>query len=177
MSASWRSRVISHPLDVLDEYIDKWVEHLQEPTPSGIFRCHFAKKVREEKLLKFKKVYDYLSAYDYWNAVSEVIQGFDDSCDVHIVVAHTNYEIVNPGNMGGSVDAMNSFLNSMGRDLWVVPKMDNLFTIVMVQKITVLDNGSRKLEEQGYYNNRYCEQQMEMMVDGRRRFRKKIDGI
>ena len=75
------------------------------------------------------------------------------------------------------MDAMNSFLNSMGRDLWVVPKMDNLFTIVMVQKITVLDNGSRKLEEQVYYNNRYCEQQMEMMVNGRRRFRKKIDGI
>ena len=75
------------------------------------------------------------------------------------------------------MDAMNSFLNSMGRDLWVVPKMDNLFTRVMVQKITVLDNGSRKLEEQGYYNNRYCEQQMEMMVNGRRRFRKKIDGI
>ena len=60
-------------------------------------------------------------------------------------MAHTNYEIVNPGNMGGSVDAMNSFLNSMGRDLWVVPKMDNLFTIVMVQKITVLATRHAKI--------------------------------
>ena len=176
-SVSWRSRVISHPLDILDEYIDKWIEHLQEPTPSGIFRCPFAKKVKEEKRLKFRKVYDYHSAYDYWNAVSEVAQEFDDSCDVHIVVAHTNYDIINPGNMGGSVDAMNSFLNTMGKDLWVVPKMDNLFTIVMVQKITVLDNGSRKLEEQGYYKNRYCKQQMDMMVHGRRKFRKRIDGM
>ena len=174
MNVSWRSRVISHPLDILDEYIDKWIEHLQEPTPSGIFRCPFAKKARDEKRLKFRKVYDYFSAYDFWEVVSEECDKFDGSKDVVIVAAHSNANHITPDSMGGGVDALNTFLNCQGKDLWLLTKVDQLFTIVMVQKISSLDDSAKLLANKGYYTTRYSEQQMEKVVTGRRKYREKL---
>ena len=176
-SVSWRSRVISHPLDILDEYIDKWIEHLQEPTPSGIFRCPFAKKVKEEKRLKFRKVYDYFSAYDFWEVVAEEVEKYDGSTDVVIVAAHSNANHIDPESMGGGVDALNTFLNCGGRDLWLLTKVDQLFTIIMIQKITALDDSAKLLESKGYYTNRYSDKQMEKVVTGRRKYRKKLECI
>ena len=53
-------------------------------------------------------------------------------------------------------------------------KYDHVFTIVMIQKISFLDDASRVLESKGYYK-RYNDQQMEKVVHGRRRYREKLD--
>jgi len=178
MIASWRSRVISHPLDHLEDFTNDWIAHLQESDPISPDyngpRCPFAKKARDENRLGFRKVYDYFSAYDFWEVVSEECDKFDGSKDVVIVAAHSNANHITADSIGGGVDALNTFLNCQGKDLWLLTKVDQLFTIVMVQKISSLDDSAKLLANKGYYTTRYSEQQMEKVVTGRRKYREKL---
>ena len=102
---------------------------------------------------------------------------FDGSVDVVIVAAKSNANHITPDIMGGGVDALNTFLNCMGKDLWLLTKVDQVFTIIMIQKITALDDSAKLLASKGYYTTRYSEQQMEKVVNGRRRYREKLDGV
>ena len=166
-----------HPLDHLEDMTSDWIAHLQEQDPVNPdyegARCPFAKKAS----LRFRKVYDYFSAYDYWEVVSEEVNKFDGSVDVVIVAAKSNANHITPDIMGGGVDALNTFLNCMGKDLWLLTKVDQVFTIIMIQKITALDDSAKLLASKGYYTTRYSEQQMEKVVNGRRRYREKLDGV
>ena len=47
----------------------------------------------------------------------------------------------------------------------------------MIQKITALDDSAKLLESKGYYTNRYSDKQMEKVVTGRRKYRKKLECI
>ncbi len=58
-----------HSLDHLEHYTKGWIDHLQEPTESGVSRCPYAKKATH----RYRKVHDYHSAYDFWEAVSESV--------------------------------------------------------------------------------------------------------
>ena len=75
-----------HPLDNLEDFTTAWIDHLQETTESGLSRCPYAKKATH----RHRKVYDYHSAYDYWEAVSDECDKFDGSVDVVLVAAATN---------------------------------------------------------------------------------------
>ena len=82
-----------HPLDHLEDFTNDWIAHLQEQDPISPDykgpRCPFAKKAKDENRLKFRKVYDYYSAYDFWEVVSDECDKFDGSHDVVIVAAHS----------------------------------------------------------------------------------------
>ena len=75
-----------HPLDVVDRYVHDWIEYLSNPDEKSVDytgpRCPFAKKVRDDNRLKLVRVYDYFSAYDYWESVSRECELFDGSKDV-----------------------------------------------------------------------------------------------
>ena len=77
--------------------------------------------------------------------------------------------------MSGGVDGLNTFLNCQGKDLWLVHKIEPLFTIIMIQKISALDDSSDLLKEKGYYTTRYSEAQMKKVVDGRKKYREKLN--
>ena len=171
---------VNHDLDVLAECMHDWIDYLQEPDilNGGNYtgpRCPYAKKVRDDKRLKLVKVYDFFSAYDYWEVVTRECENFDESHDVVIVATKSNANIINPDQMSGAVDGLNTFLNCQGRDLWLLLKMDELFTIVMIQKITALDDTSKQLADKGYYTTRYSDAQMEKVVHGRRKYREKLN--
>ena len=76
--------------------------------------------------------------------------------------------------MSGGVDGLNTFLNCQGKDLWLVHKIEPLFTIIMIQKISALDDTSKQLEAKGYYIGRYTEAMMEKVVTGRRKYRERL---
>ena len=76
--------------------------------------------------------------------------------------------------MSGGVDGLNTFLNQQGKDLWLLTKLDEMFTIVMIQKISALDDTSKQLEAKGYYIGRYTEAMMEKVVTGRRKYRERL---
>ena len=168
-----------HDLDHLQPYIHDWVDYLTKPDDTAADytgpRCPFAKKVRDDNRLKLVKVYDYFRAYDYWEVVSRECELFDGSKDVVIVAAKSDANIINPDQMSGGVDGLNTFLNCQGRDLWLLLKMDQLFTIIMIQKISALDDTSKQLAEKGYYTTRYSDAQMEKVVNGRRKYREKLN--
>ena len=171
---------MAHDLDHLEPYMHDWVDYLTLPDEmnEGGYtgpRCPFAKDVRDKHRMKLVKVYDYFSAYDYWEVVSRECESFDGSKDVVIVAAKSNANIINPDQMSGGVDGLNTFLNCQGKDLWLLTKIDPLFTIIMIQKISALDDSSDLLREKGYYTTRYSESQMEKVVDGRKKYRKRLN--
>ena len=173
------SELLMHPLDVVDRYVHDWIEYLSNPDEKSVDytgpRCPFAKKVRDDNRLKLVRVYDYFSAYDYWEAVSRECELFDGSKDVVIVAAKSNPYIINRDQMSGGVDGLNTFLNTQGKDLWLVHKIEPSFTIIMIQKISALDDSSDLLKEKGYYTTRYSEAQIEKVVNGRKRYREKLN--
>ena len=170
---------MAHDLDHLQPYMHDWIDYLTLPDDSAADytgpRCPFAKKVRDENRMKLVKVYDYFSAYDYWEVVTRECEAFDGSKDVVIVAAKSNEHLINPDQMSGGVDAINTFLNCQGRDLWILMKIEPLFTITMIQKISALDDSSDFLREKGYYTTRYSEAQMEKVVNGRKKYRQKLN--
>ena len=170
---------VKHDLDVLHEYMHDWIDYLHKPDDSAADytgpRCPFAKKVRDENKIELIKVYDFFGAYDYWEVVTRECENFDESYDVVIVAAKSNANIINPDQMSGGVDGLNTFLNCQGKDLWLVHKIEPLFTIIMIQKISALDDSSDFLREKGYYTTRYSEAQMEKVVNGRRKYRERLN--
>ena len=172
--------LVAHALDHLEPFTNDWIDWLQNPDDmnKGDYngpRCPFSKKARDDGRMKLVKVYDYFSAYDYWEVVTRECENFDESHDVVIVAAKSNANIINPDQMSGAVDGLNTFLNCQGRDLWLLLKMDQLFTIIMIQKISALDDTSKQLAEKGYYTTRYSDAQMEKVVNGRRKYREKLN--
>ena len=172
--------LVAHVLDHLEQYTADWIDWLQLPDDAnkGSYtgpRCPFSKKAKDDGRMKLVKVFDYFSAYDYWEVVSRECEAFDGSNDIVIVAAKSNANNINPDQMSGGVDAINTFLNCQGRDLWILMKIEPLFTITMIQKISALDDSSDFLKEKGYYTTRYSEAQMEKVVNGRKKYRQKLN--
>jgi len=170
---------MSHVLDHLESHTNYWIDCLQTPDTSneGGYngpRCPFSKKAQNDGRIKFVKVYDYFSSYDFWEVVSKECDKFDGSNDVVVVASKSDANKINPDNMSGGVDGLNTFLNQQGKDLWLLTKIDHMFTMVMIQKLTDLDNTSKQLEAKGYYVGRYNETMMEKVVNGRRKYRERL---
>ena len=176
---------MAHVLDHLEDFTNDWINWLQEtdedhtrqdlPEYTGP-RCTFAKKAWDEGRIKFVKVYDYYCAYDFWEVVSRECDSFDiNKHDIVLVVAKSNESHINPDQMSGGVDGLNTFLNEQRKDIWLLTKIDGMYTIVMIQRITDLDNASKQLEKQGYYIGHYSEEQMEKVVTGRAKYREKLE--
>ena len=173
---------MGHVLDFLEDFTNDWVTWLGETDKDHIgtntvyegARCPFAKKANDDGKIKYVKVYDYFCSYDFWEAVSKEVDAFDDTYDVVLVVAKSNADHINPDNMGGGVDGLNTFLNIKGKDIWLLCKIDEMYTIVMVQRITALDNASKQLEAKGYYVGHYSKRQMDKIVTGRAKYRERL---
>ena len=171
--------LVAHVLDHLEQYTADWIDWLQLPDGENKGgdtgpRCPFSKKAKDDGRMKLVKVFDYFSAYDYWEVVSRECEAFDGSNDIVIVAAKSNANNINPDQMSGGVDGLNTFLNQQGKDLWLLTKLDEMFTIVMIQKISALDDTSKQLEAKGYYIGRYTEAMMDKVVLGRKRYRERL---
>ena len=169
-----------HVLDHLEQFTSDWIDWLQNPDDmnKGEYngpRCPFSKKAKDDGRMKLVKVWDYFSAYDFWEVVSKECDKFDGSKDIVIVAAKSDANKINPDQMSGGVDGLNTFLNTQGKDLWLVHKIEPSFTIIMIQKISALDDSSDLLKEKGYYTTRYSEAQIEKVVNGRKRYREKLN--
>ena len=77
---------MAHVLDHLEQYTADWIDWLQKPDDAnkGDYkgpRCPFSKKAKDDGRMKLVKVFDYFSAYDYWEVVSRECEAFDGSKD------------------------------------------------------------------------------------------------
>ncbi len=76
--------------------------------------------------------------------------------------------------LSGGVDSINTLLNVQKQDKWLLSQFGDDYTMVFIQKITDLDNGSKILEKKGYYNGLHP-YSFNKNVIRRRRMRNRLD--
>ena len=154
----------------LIEYLRQWIDIINK-----FNYCPFAKKAWDDDRCKVIMVEDF-TLDNFWSIVSEECMIYDPSKhDAVIVAALTDDEIINFAQLSGSCDSMNSFLNSQNKDLWLLKQHGDPYTLVIIQKITDLDDASRILEKQGYYN-RYIPYMFNKSIIRRRKMRERLTG-
>ena len=154
----------------LIKFLSEWIFNIDK-----FNRCPFAKKSWDDDRCKVIMVEDF-TLDNFWSIVSEECMIYDSSKhDAVIVAALTDDEIINVMQLSGSCDSMNTFLNSQNKDLWLLKQYGDPYTLVIIQKITDLDDASRRLEKQGYYN-RYIPYIFNKSIIRRRQMRERLTG-
>lgn len=148
--------------------VQNWANDLDQSQ-----KCPYAKPIVDKDKVKIK-ILDFESAFDFWSCVYTEAESFDDSNDVVMIAMETNSEIMTTMQLSGGCDSLNSGLNNRKIDLWALHLYDNLYTIVLLQRLTKLDNASKVLEKKEYYKN-YIPYMYNKYVLQRRQMRKKLD--
>ena len=71
--------------------------------------------------------------------------------DIVIIVAMTDVHVINGLQLVGGCDAINCMLAEQKQDKWLLNQYGEDYTMVMIQRMTDLDNASIALEKKGYY--------------------------
>ena len=154
----------------LVEFLSNWIGNIDKSN-----LCPFAKRAWDNDKCKVVMVEDF-TLDNFWSTVSEECMTYDYSkYDAVFVAALTDDEIINLMQLSGSCDSMNSFLNSQNKDLWLLKQHGDPYTLVIIQKITDLDDASRVMEKHGYYN-RYLPYMFNKSIIRRRKMRERLTG-
>lgn len=136
-------------------------------------KCPYAKPTLDKDKVKIK-ILDFESVFDFWSCVYTEAESFDDSNDVVMIAMETDSQIITAMQLSGGCDSLNSGFYNRKLDLWALHLYDNLYTIVLLQRLTKLDNASKVLEKKEYYKN-YIPYMYNKYVLRRRQMRKKLD--
>ena len=71
--------------------------------------------------------------------------------DIVIIAAMTDVHVINGLQLVGGCDAINCMLAEQKQDKWLLNQYGEDYTMVMIQRMTDLDNASIALEKKGYY--------------------------
>ena len=107
--------------------------------------CPYAKKAWVEDKVDVLTVTPEL----FWESVTKECVKFNGSKDVIIVASE-----IHPCSLQellGGTDALNYLFCNEGKDLWLLSSQDE-WTMVLIQKLSKLDDAGLALEKQGYYN-------------------------
>lgn len=133
----------------LHTWITEWVEQLDKNK-----KCPYAKPVVDKDKMKAVMVSNQ-DAYNFWSSVSKEAERFDDTYDVVIVAMDTNETIITPQQMQGGVDSFNAGYNSRNIDLWCLNLYNELYTMVLLQRVSKLDDASKVFEKRDYYKDQH----------------------
>ena len=160
-------------LDNLETYLSDWIDQLDAKIEhpfinnQSLQHCPYAKT-------KTVKVTDY-TVDNFWRTVSQEVINFNpNEKDIVFVAAETNQDIINGMQLSGGADAINSYLNAQNQDKWLLTQFGEKYTMIFIQKITDLDNGSKILEKKGYYNGLHP-YSFNKNVTRRRKMRERLD--
>ena len=139
----------NRPLENLEKYLEEWILRLDEPQEfyQGS-RCPFAKSAWNNNRAKVVKSF-HPDINVFWATVAEECENFNQEFDIIIVVSNSIYDIQ---NIDSAVDALNIYLNTQNKDLWLLQSCNDLYSMVFIQKITALDDASKILERTPYYD-------------------------
>jgi len=152
----------------LEIYIKKWVDALDEKSI-----CPFAKTVYNKKNYKIVELPLLNSVYDFWEAVAKESESFDGTVDVVIVAMPTNEDILTKTQLLSATDSYNGFYASKKKDIWLLNSFDDYYTIMLIQKLSKLDDASFILEKKEYYKN-YHPYRYNKYIKSRNRIRKNL---
>lgn len=167
-------------LDNLETYLTNWIDQLDAKIDhpfinnQSLQHCPYAKVAWTSNKTKTVKVTDY-TLDTFWRTVSQELIDFNpDEKDIVFVAAETDTSIINGMQLSGGVDSINTLLNVQKQDKWLLSQFGDDYTMVFIQKITDLDNGSKILEKKGYYNGLHP-YSFNKNVIRRRRMRNRLD--
>ena len=162
----------------LEEYLDSWIIKLDNPVKDGEYfgpTCPYARSAWINNKVKTVKVQEGWELNDFWETVSTECNNYDNKYEAVIVGATTNEHMINSLQLAGGTDALNTFLNTQNKNLWVLASHGEMFSILLIQKITDLDSQSKVLEKKNYYDVRYNDYAFNKNVVRRRKMREKLN--
>ena len=133
----------------LHQWITDWVEQLDKNK-----KCPYAKPTVDKDKMKAVML-NSIDAYHFWSSVSNEAEQFDDTYDVVIVAMDTDETIITPQQMQGGVDSFNAGYNNRNIDLWCLNLYNDVYTMVLIQRVTKLDDASRTFEKKDYYKDQH----------------------
>ena len=133
----------------LNKWIADWVEQLDKNK-----KCPYAKPTFDKNKMKAVML-NSIDAYHFWSSVSNEAEQFDDTYDVVIIAMETDETIITPQQMQGGVDSFNAGYNNRNIDLWCLNLYNDVYTMVLIQRVTKLDDASKVFEKKDYYKNQH----------------------
>lgn len=133
----------------LNKWIADWVEQLDKNK-----KCPYAKPTFDKNKMKAVML-NSIDAYHFWSSVSNEAEQFDDTYDVVIIAMETDETIITPQQMQGGVDSFNSGYNNRNIDLWCLNLYNDVYTMVLLQRVSKLDDASKVFEKKDYYKNQH----------------------
>ena len=130
--------------------------------------CPFAKKSLLENKVKIIQVSD---IRNFWDTVVNECEKFTGEKEV-IIIACNNSSITLQELIGGC-DALNQMFSVQSKDLWLLSSENFANSMVLVQKLSKLDDASKQLEQKDYYKL-YPKQSFEKHVIERRKIRQNL---
>lgn len=135
-------------MDELTNWVKDWIELTDRDRA-----CPYALSVWKSNRVGITKLDNINSAYDFWLGVSDAAENFNNDKDVMIVGMDTDTTIMTEIQLLGGSDSFNANLNFRNKDVWALTLFSNLYTLVVLQRISDLDDASIILEKKGHYKN------------------------
>ena len=90
-----------------------------------------------------------------------------------MVAMPTNKDILRDDQMIGATDSLNAMYSYKGKDLWFLDAFDDYWTIMLLQKITALDDASDIFQKKEYYKD-FHPYRYKKYIEGRRKLRNRL---
>ena len=151
-----------------NNFVNNWTFNLGQTN-----KCPYAKSAFDRNKIK-TVLLSCSNSYEFWSTVYAEADKFDDSNDVVMIAMETNSEIITNMQMSGGCDSFNGLCNNKNIDLWALNLYEELYTIVLLQRLSKLDNASKVFASKNYYKD-YVPYMYNKFVLTRRRMREQLD--
>ena len=131
----------------LDDWIKSWGEAVDADN-----KCPYAKPTVNSNKLKTVML-DSINVYEFWATIHKEADKFDDAHDVVIVAMEADENVMNIQQLQGGCYSINAGHNSRNTDLWCLNLHNQFYFMVLLQRLSALDDASRAFEKKDYYDD------------------------
>lgn len=163
------------PLDNLESWLENWIVRLHSRyiDPNGQ-KCPYAKGVLDNNRIKIVKMPN-AEPIDFWSTITVESENLSNDLDVIVVATETNEDLYGHDFVtNGGVDALNCAFNVQNKDVWLLSARNELYNVVLIQRITDLDDASKSLEQNTNYYKKMTSEYFERFILQRRTLRERL---
>ena len=135
---NFKKNIENYILNYLSKPNNRFYKNLQP--------CPFAKKAFFDNKIKIKEVQD---TDLFWQTVVKECEDFTGDKDVVIVACNTS--VMSIEALMAGCDSLNNLFGFQKKDLWLLASQNFANAMILIQKLSLLDDASKQLEEKGYY--------------------------
>jgi hypothetical protein len=131
--------------------LDKWIKNWADEIDANK-KCPYAKPTVNSNKLKTVML-DSINVYEFWATIHKEADKFDDAHDVVIVAMEADENVMNIQQLQGGCYSINAGHNSRNTDLWCLNLHNQFYFMVLLQRLSALDDASRAFEKKDYYDD------------------------